>query len=226
MALGLRPSFILYDKLATPALGPPVALSCHQRNRSGVQVAASRTSEPRPPTPPFPRPAPQAGGPRRLSFGKAAEAVVETDKAACKLALSLQQSSQQYSKFQAQVNCERLQHPSSSGLLLLLQNSSKLSRFKNTPPMFFGKSRKCIRCTFRSTPAPCKIWVSTSPTEFFKSVQNTPPPIFLKETGRVFTGHFERLHHLSSPGLLLLLSLQHRTCRFEAGPPAQIQLHS
>ena len=178
MALGLRPSFILYDKLATPALGPPVALSCHQRNRSGVQVAASRTSEPRPPTPPFPRPAPQAGGPRRLSFGKAAEAVVDTDKAACKLALSLQQSSQQYSKFQAQVNCERLHHPSSSGLLLLLQNSSKLSRFKNTPPMFFGKSRKCIRCTFRSTPAPCKIWASTSPTEFFKSVQNTPPHFF------------------------------------------------
>ena len=117
-----------------------MALSCHQRNRSGVQVGASRTSEPRPPTPPFQRQAPEAGGPRLLPFGKAVEAVVDTDKAACKLALSLQQSSQQCSKFQAQVNCERLHHPSSSGLLLLLQNSSNLSRI--LPHVFEKKQEK------------------------------------------------------------------------------------
>ena len=141
--------------------GSPVALSCHQQNCSGVQVGASRTSEPRPPTPPFQRQAPEAGGPRLLPFGKAVEAVVDTDKAACKLALSLQQSSQQCSKFQAQVNCERLHHPSSSGLLLLLQNSSNLSRI--LPPMFLKKSRRSIRCTFRATPPPFKSWAPTPP---------------------------------------------------------------
>ena len=47
-------------------------------------------------------------------------------------------------------------------------------------PHVFEKSRRSIRCTFRSTPPPCKFWASTSPTEFFKSVQNTPP-LFLKK---------------------------------------------
>ena len=135
----------------------PVAPSCHQLNRSGIQVGASRTSEPRPPTPPFPRQAPEAGGSRLLPFGKAVEAVVDTDKAACKLALSLQQSSQQCSKFQAQVNCERLHHPSSSGLLLLLQNS--LNSLCMLPPTFFPRKQDKYSCpTFRATSTTFEIW--------------------------------------------------------------------
>ena len=113
-------------------------------------------------------------------------------------------------------NCEELHHPSSPGIL---QNSSNLSRILR------GLAQGVLAEPFERLHH-----YASSVVLLFLLVQNASnlsrilPPLFLKKTGGVCARHFEQLHHPSSSGRLPFLSLQHRTCRFGAGPPAQ--LHS
>ena len=114
---------------------------------------------------------------------------------------------------------DRLQHHARSGFLLLLRNSSNLSRI--LPPHLFERNRESIHWTFRATPPPFKSWAPT-------------PPVTPASTCRFEAGPpWPRSSFIPNHKLCLFLdlnvgrwdlSLQHWTCQFEARPSAQ--LHS
>ena len=110
-------------------------------------------------------------------------------------------------------DCERLHHPSSSRDL-----TAFLDSVKNTPPTLLKKAGGYwLNISHDSTTMQAPGFYF-----FYKMVQicSAYSPPFLKKTGGVCARHFQQLHHHPSSGCLLLLSLQHRTCRFGAGPPA------